>query len=452
MTLAEIIKTNLVTDKKFALLTNVSVDSGKAGQSNKFYSLFEQTDGTIKIIRGRIDSSFVVEPKTPPLYEWDKIIKSKTQRSKDAYTNITHLFTEAVTAQPTNPTTGAKTTIADIADKVVKKLFDELQAYANKSIAQNYTVEVKMVTQAMVDEAQKVVDSIATKIKINCNTKELNEELMKLFRVIPRKMANVKLHLFDDIKTKSDVDNAQNKIAEEQATLDVMAGQVAQLKAQNELSASSKDDKKAVKQTKNILEVMGLEIAPVTDPKIIAMIKDKMNDLKINGQQDNSKIFKQAFTVINKKTQARFDKYLATAQNKQCQLLWHGSRNANFIGILEQGLKIRPTGVSINGKAFGEGTYFACHSGKSLNYTDYRGSYRSYTGGNSSQAFLLLFNVNVGKQKVVHTSGNYTLAQCRKEGCDSIHAKPTAGSYIAYDEFITFNEDQYTVQYLIEVQ
>jgi len=103
-------------------------------------------------------------------------------------------------------------------------------------------------------------------------------------------------------------------------------------------------------------------------------------------------------------------------------------------------------------KAFGDGIYFAQHSGKSLNYSDYRGSYRSYTGGSSSQAFLLLFNVNVGKQKVVSNSGNYNLKDLRKDGFDSTWAKATPQSYIRYDEYIVYQEEQCTIQYLIEVQ
>lgn len=416
--------------------------------NNKFYNMtVAEGSSIIEIEYGRVQKTSVKE--TYPIFMWDKKYNEKI---KKGYKDVTNLYA-TIEQEEDKKQPEKKSSMGDIQNLIVKKLFDELQAYANKSIAQNYTVKVENVTQAQVDEAQKALDEITREIKVGAKKDILNKHLLNLYSIVPRQMSNVKSHLFEnDLSSKTLVESAQNKIAEEQATLDVMAGQVAQLKAQNELNKPTKEGKEEAKKALNILDVMGLEITPVTDPKIIAMIKDKMNDLKINGQQDNSKIFKQAFRVINKKTQARFDKYLATAQNKQCQLLWHGSRNANFIGILEQGLKIRPTGVSINGKAFGEGTYFACHSGKSLNYTDYRGSYRSYTGGNSSQAFLLLFNVNVGKQKVVHTSGNYTLAQCRKEGCDSIHAKPTAGSYIAYDEFITFNEDQYTVQYLIEVQ
>lgn len=436
-----------VAGKKVAYLHNTSVDSGKAAQSNKYYYLYEQSNGTFKIVRGRIDHTEVVEKATPSMYEWDALVRKKTQRSSDAYTDVTHLFQEvATTVKAADP----KATLTDIANAQVRKLYETLAAYANKSVQQNYTISSDKVTEAMVNEAQTALDHIARELKIGAKKEAINKHLMSLFMIVPRRMDNVRNHILNvDIKTQKDLDAAQKLIADEQATLDVMAGQVAQIKATK--NALSPKDKKAAAKSINVLEAMGLEMVPVTDAKEIAMIKDKMNDLKRNGQQDNSGIFKQAFKVVNKRTQAAFDTHLASAKNKQCELFWHGSRNANYLSIAEKGLLIRPAGAGYNGSAFGDGIYFAQHSGKSLNYSDWRGSYRSYTGGNSGQAFLLLFNVNVGNQKVVSNSGNYNLKDLTKEGYDSTWAKATKTSYIAYDEYIIYRSEQCTIQYLIEI-
>ena len=40
-------------------------------------------------------------------------------------------------------------------------------------------------------------------------------------------------------------------------------------------------------------------------------------------------------------------------------LLWHGSRAANFAGILKQGLRIAPPEAPATGYMFGKGVYFA---------------------------------------------------------------------------------------------
>lgn len=413
-----------------------------ADNNNKFYHM-KEVGGIIQVEYGRVEKTCVKE--TYPLSMWDKKYREKL---KKGYKDVTHLYTEdtTTTSNPANP----QATLSAITNKEVKTLFDTLQAYANKSIQQNYTVTAEKVTEKQVEEAQAALDALTKKLKVGAKKADLDKELLELYMIVPRQMANVKNHLFPgDIKTQADLDKAQKIAADEQATLDVMAGQVAQLKAtKNATSATAKD----VKKTITVLEAMGLEIEEVTDAKVIDLIKDKMNDLKRNGQQDNSKIFKRAFKVVNKKTQAAFDKHLASAPNKQCELFWHGSRNANYLSILEKGLLIRPAGAGYNGSAFGDGIYFAQHSGKSLNYSDYAGSYRSYTGGRSSQAFLLLFNVNVGKQKVVSSSGNYNLKDLTKEGYDSTWAKATKSSYIAYDEYIIYRSEQCTIQYLIEVQ
>ncbi|KAJ8303190.1 hypothetical protein KUTeg_019586 [Tegillarca granosa] len=50
------------------------------------------------------------------------------------------------------------------------------------------------------------------------------------------------------------------------------------------------------------------------------------------------------------------------------QLLWHGSRLTNWVGILSQGLKIAPPEAPVTGYMFGKGVYFADMSSKSANY------------------------------------------------------------------------------------
>ncbi|KAM4708225.1 poly [ADP-ribose] polymerase 2 isoform 2-T2 [Discoglossus pictus] len=49
-------------------------------------------------------------------------------------------------------------------------------------------------------------------------------------------------------------------------------------------------------------------------------------------------------------------------------LLWHGSRLANWVGILSQGLRVAPKEAPVTGYMFGKGIYFADVSSKSANY------------------------------------------------------------------------------------
>lgn len=408
--------------------------------NNKFYNMSENPDGTFTVKYGRVNKTEQTE--SYPISAWEKKHKEKL---KKGYKDVTHLFVESVTSDGSTTSTA----LIDISDSKVKNLFDTLQAYANKSIKQNYTVSAENVTQLQVDEAQAALDKIAIELKVGVSCEVINKHLLELFMIVPREMKSVKDHLIQsNIATKKDLEIAQEVIAKEQGILDVMAGQVAQIKA-----TKNAGNPKEIKKSLNVLEAMGLEITPITDSKIIDLIKDKLNDLKRNGQQDNSKLFKQAFQVTNKKTQVLFDKHLASASDKKTELFWHGSRNANYLSIAEKGLLIRPAGAGYNGSMFSDGIYFGNQSGKSLNYTDYRGAYRSYTSGNSNRVFLLLFDVHVGNPLHIykHDSSCYTIdKRVKKEGYDCVWAH--AGASLAYDEVIIYNSNQCTIKYIIELE
>jgi poly [ADP-ribose] polymerase len=45
--------------------------------------------------------------------------------------------------------------------------------------------------------------------------------------------------------------------------------------------------------------------------------------------------------------------------NLKIELLWHGSRTNNFVGILTEGLRIAPPEAPSSGYMFGKGLYFA---------------------------------------------------------------------------------------------
>ena len=106
--------------------------------------------------------------------------------------------------------------------------------------------------------------------------------------------------------------------------------------------------------------------------------------------------FKGAYKVINVRTQKAYDRFLEGCSDKKAELFWHGSRNENWLSILQSGLVLRPANAVINGKMFGYGLYFADKCQKSLNYTSFRGSY--WARGNSNKAFLALYDVHVGNQ------------------------------------------------------
>lgn len=389
-----------------------------AENNNKYYHMFEQGDGTFKVEYGRVEKTKQVEVYDISL--WDKKLREKLRKG---YQDVTHLFTDTKTSP------NGVYSFSDITNAQVKQLIDTLQGYAKRSIQANYTVTSDDVTEAQVAAAQALVDEISGLIKIGTRATTINPLLLKLYTVIPRQMKQVQSHLFSDIKDQLSLKDAEMKIDAEQSTLDVMAGQV----------ALNKTKKKTDAKPVSMLEAMGLEIEEAT-AKEIEMIK------KMMGPNVNQ--FKRAFKVTNKKTEAIFKSRVASATNKKVELLWHGSRNENWLNILSTGLLIRPSGAVHTGSMFGDGIYGANKAQKSIGYTSYSGSY--WAGGKDSRAYLALFDFHVGKQKELTSScSSMTERKLKAEGYDSVYAK--AGYSLRNDEFIVYNTSAVTVRFIIEI-
>lgn len=418
------------TDTALRKVYLIKVEPGV--NNNKYYNMEELGDGTWKATYARVGAPNPAV-KIYPMSDWDKKYKEKLRgrNGEKPYVDKTHLFTEEITKD------SGKSTITEITDKVVAQLVKELQGYAKVSVEKNYIVSSEKVTQKMVDEAQTLVDEITNMLKIGQDVEPINKILIDLFQVIPRKMAHVKDYLFegDLIKNATSLAAAQQLIGQEQATLDVMAGQVS--------THSKTDIKSALPSANTILEAMGLIIveAPKTD---IPLIKDLMGP--------NAKQFKRAYQVTNKRTQERFDAALKKFDNKKIELFWHGSRNENWWSIMDKGLMIRPANAVITGKMYGIGIYFSDICQKSIGYTSLSGAY--WTGGNAKKAFLALKQVHVGNQLKIINHGSWctTLDYQKliaKGNYDSVFAPK--GYDLRNNEFIIYTEPQCTIKYLVEI-
>ncbi|MGB0929789.1 MAG: WGR domain-containing protein [Chitinophagales bacterium] len=404
--------------------------------NNKFYEMQENGDGTMTVTYGRVGSRGTI--KKYPASQWRRRYNEKVRKG---YKDQTHLFAVVKNDEP-------QLELVDVDDELVQRLITELMAYATKSISKNYMVSANQVTKLQVEEAQTLLDNLVTQLKTGLwvdgnnrktgvNTKRFNGVLLELYQVIPRKMTKVGDHLIERPSSEDDLEKIKEKLVEEQATLDVMRGQVK--------VTSLETENKVEKKQLNLLEAMGLQIESVTDDETIKVIKSKMGP--------NANQFSKAFAVKNLKTQKGFDDWIGEKKNQEKQLFWHGSRNENWLSILETGLVLRPANAVVTGKMFGYGTYFADKFKKSLNYTSLRGSY--WTKGTQSKGFLALFDVHTGNQFHIqkHQSWCYELNETnlKKKGehYDSLFAE--GGADLVNNEYIVYNEKQCTVRYLVEV-
>lgn len=389
--------------------------------NNKFYQMHDLGGGTFQVKWGRVGAT--EDSMVYPITKWDSIYRSKT---KKGYKDVTEVFVES---------NGGNNVVSftNIKNSQIAKLVSTLQSYANKSVKENYTVSSEAVTQKQVDEAQSILDRL-TSLKPN-DSSQLNETLIELYSIIPRRMANVKKFLFGgELGLSLSKDSLDKVIANEQQTLDVMRGQV-----------STQDKTKDVsdKQNKTLLDAIGLNIEPIND-------NDRDTILRLLGP--NARQFKSAYRVINSKTQGFFDKKLAAVSDKKTNLFWHGSRNENWWSILDSGLLIRPSSAVITGAMFGYGIYFADKAQKSIGYTSLHGSY--WASGSANRAYLAIFNVHTGNwfKTQRHESWMYDLDEKKlkvKGPYDSLFA--LGGADLRNNEYIVYNKSQCTVQYLVEI-
>lgn len=387
--------------------------------NNKYYEMIPEGNSfTVKY--GRVGTSAQVA--SYPESQFEKKYKEKI---KKGYVDQTELRKDLVSIEKPQD----KEIYKPIEDASVARLIEFLQKCARQKIADNYTVSSEKVTQAMVDEAQNILNTAANEK----DYKSFNALLLNLFNVLPRKMANVNFFLAQSDKDLTEI------YSREQDLLNVMRGQVVQHTVDKNNETESKE-----KVEKTILEALGLEIVPVsaTDEKII---KRELGDLK-------SKYY-MAWKVKNKATTDNYKNHLKETDFTNSKLLWHGSRNENWMSIISNGLILNPN-AEITGKMFGYGIYFGLQARKSFNYTSYKNSY--WAKGNSDIAFMGLYDVHYGNPYIVADFNskyyNFDYKKLKKEGnYDCLHADSRKGM-LRNDEIIVYKEAQVNIKYLVELQ
>ncbi len=395
-----------------------------ADNNNKFYEMTENGDGNFTASYGRVGSKKV--DVIYPMHEWETKYREKIRKG---YTDQTHLFATKSSETDTN-------TIDNLS---VRTLIETFMRFANQSILLNYVVLASQVTKKQVEEAQILVDKLIGTITKGMDEQLFNQNLLALFKVIPRKMANVKENLLTNSpQTDDDLKKIQDQLVNEQATLDVMRSQVEINEQQSENEESD--------QNLTLLQLLGLQIELVEDPRIIKLVKLMM------GSSSNK--FQEVYQVTHFRTQKIFDKWIEKIDNKKTQLLWHGSRNENWMSILKTGLVLRPASAIITGKMFGYGIYFANEFSKSLNYSSVQGAY--WTAGKNSEGYLAIFEVHTGNQWTIsqHDSSHVHLNEIKlkkeNKNYDSVYAK--RGISLSNNEFIVYNEAQCTIKYIVKIK
>jgi poly [ADP-ribose] polymerase 2/3/4 len=376
--------------------------------NNKFYHM-KSTGSNFVVEYGRIGQSVRTETYPQSMFN-----KKLTEKLRKGYQDKTELYI-------CNKVPSSQKQIEDVD---IRCFIDKLLKYSNDSVLNNYTVNVSSVTQKQIDEAQGIINKISRVISGTFNTLSVNEMLLELYHILPRKMKKVKDHLLD----KNDKDIIKQMLTKEQDLLDSLSSSMSMANSQQQ------DDS----EEKTILDMLGISVEHCTD-KEVSEIKSHM------GQISNK--FSQAFKVKHHKQSAEFEKF----EKMKRDLLWHGTRNENVISILQKSLQIRPSGVVITGAMFGNAVYFANKAIKAMGYTSTRGSI--WANGKDSAGYLFVFDVALGNQKHIykHDSSCYNLNEpkLKSEGFNSVYAH--GGIDLKNDEFMIYNSSQCRIKYIIEI-
>ena len=124
--------------------------------------------------------------------------------------------------------------------------------------------------------------------------------------------------------------------------------------------------------------------------------------------------------------------------------LWHGSRNANIMGIMSKGLLLRPPGAIITGSMFGAGLYFGIQSSKSLQYSS-----ASWANVNnvSNNCYLFSCQIAQGRVKTYYTAQPHLVTP--PPGYDSVLG--AKGQALIHDEVLIYNTRQHRIDYILDI-
>lgn len=371
----------------YAKLINVSDKN-----NNKYYEMVDNGNNTFTVSWGRVGNQST--SKTYPSNQWYTKYNEKIRKG---YVDITELIKAEKKVQ------------YDINNQDIAELFNTLQKYTNNQLSNNYYVSFNNVTNIQLKKAKQYLNDALHYSQIE----DKNAALLELYKTIPRKMKNVNDYLYQN---KTQFEELYN---DEKELLDNL---IVQCEIVND----------------DLVNSLNIEIEVASDDDI-NIINKIINDTKNCNKYD--KKIKKAFKVVNKITQPLYDNYVFNAKNKSTQLVWHGSRNPNWLSILKNGLKIRPAGVYISGNAYGNGIYGSTCLDKSLGYT-----------GNDNDKFLAIQEFHVGNQYEYYgwyknDTFNLSYEELKRRDYDSTFVKPGAG--LANNEYIIYTEQQTTIKYLV---
>lgn len=391
------------------------------GNHNKFYKMIENDDGEISVVYGRVGTA-----GTTVDYGFSKSWEAlKSSKLKKGYEDVTKYHLES-----SGNNVKVEVTNDNIKEPESKEFFNDIYG-ARQKFEKEYRFKLKDITKQALEDSGKYI-KVLNEIKNDENASigrkvfDFNYYLRKIYLTFPRVMADVQANL------ARGTEDFERIISEETKRLESL-----------ELIYENHNTKANVECS------FSMERATYDEEDKIMQSFTKRSYRNSTKSEDK---FLRAFKVRNEKTDEAFDRYCNANPRAggNRRILFHGTEKRNLYSIAESGLIIQK--VWANGRAFGNGLYFAEQPEKSIGYTSV-GNAR-WTNGNEDKSVLLLYEVALGKMDVVH-SVDHSLSgkEMKRLGCDSVFAKgkcEDGQAVFENNEFIIYNKDACTIRYMSE--
>ena len=411
------VENNIDFDKKLDFKDNYHLEMINAEQNAyKYYDLSKIGDNQVTAKWGRISPRSEANLRTP--YSYEEAYLKLGEKLAKGYIDMSFKYNEKAIANKKDSVNVNSNPVGYFNDKTVsQKLYHQLLSFSKKVVKKTYQSDV-IITETMVRKATRLFN----KLTKQSNVESFNNILQQIMLLAPRKI---------DFKIGESV---QEYMAESVDDFDeIIDREETILNSLQVINVSNKNRKSGI-VTQDFNTNIHVELATDEDRQKV------INRLNYSLQGMVKNVYKITDDIKNK----NFDDYCKENSIKKIKKLWHGSVNANWLSIITNGLSLRVRVA--NGSMFGHGIYFAPSSKKSWGYTSYSGSY--WARGNSSTAFMGLYDTAYGIPEKTYYSHQYTENELKSLNKNCVHA--LKGQQLYNDEIIFFNENAIVLRYLVE--
>lgn len=381
------------------------------GNNNKYYNI-ELVGDCVHIRRGRIGQKEIIEtPLSGGLLSFEK---RKNEKIKKGYVDITELKSIAV----------VKGFDYKGLSNEGKKLYDLLLMKSRHFVAETFISSE--FSPCQMDRIEGVLRLLKGKVY---NDKGVSDLILSLFRISPRKIKSVP-HYIKEVLLDSKSFN--EFLVKEDDVLENI-----------KISVSSTIALSGGSSALDFIELESIEI-----------LSDKKELIRVYELMDRYEKFSDrivnVYKVTSRLSEIPYQDHLKKYGNSE-KLFFHGSRTENWFSILKTCLTTSPKNVSIAGKMFSEGIYFADKFKKSRGYTSISDSY--WSKGTDKTAFMGVYAVNMSKPFIIKKHESWMTTKLNldfltKKGYRTVHAK--GGYDLMNDEFVIYENNACTIRYLIE--